>query len=133
MRQFNLEIVTPDGVAFSAEAESLIVKTTLGNVEILYGHTDYFAALSTGVAKIKSNSKTRYASLSGGFISVSSSNVKVVATTFEFSDEIDKKRAERAKERAEALLAAAKDEKETKIARAKLARALNRIEASEAK
>ena len=133
MRQFNLEIVTPDGVAFSAEAESLIVKTTLGNVEILYGHTDYFAALSTGVAKIKSNSKTRYASLSGGFISVSSSNVKVVATTFEFSDEIDKKRAERAKERAEALLAAAKDEKETKIARAKLTRALNRIEASEAK
>jgi F-type H+-transporting ATPase subunit epsilon len=133
MRQFNLEIVTPDGEAFSGQAESIIVKTTLGDVEILYGHTDYFAALSTGIAKIKSNSKVRLASLSGGFISVKSGSVKVVATTFEFSDEIDKKRAERARERAEALLSAAKDEKESKIAKAKLARALTRIEASGAK
>ena len=62
-----------------------------------------------------------------------SGNVRVVATTFEFADEIDKKRAERARERAEALLSAAKDERESKIAKAKLTRALTRIEASEAK
>jgi F-type H+-transporting ATPase subunit epsilon len=64
---------------------------------------------------------------------VKSGNVRVVATTFEFADEIDKKRAERARERAEALLSAAKDERESKIAKAKLTRALTRIEASEAK
>ena len=133
MREFKLEVVTPDGEIFSGNAESVTVKTTLGDVEILYGHTDYFAALATGAAKIKANGATRVASLSGGFISVRGGAVRVVATTFEFSSEIDRIRAERAKERAEALILIAKDEREIKVAKAKLARALTRIEVSKTK
>ena len=55
MRTFHLEIVTPDGRAFDGEAESLLVHTTEGDVEILCGHMDYLAAIGTGRARILVN------------------------------------------------------------------------------
>lgn len=127
MKRFHLEIATPDGKCYDGEAESITVKTDNGDVEILASHADLLASLSTGRARILLDGKSRYASHSGGFISVTSEGVKIAAITFEFADEIDAKRAEAAKERAEAALSAAKDEKAIKTAKAKLCRALNRI------
>lgn len=128
MKTFGLEIVTPDGLIFSGEAESVTVKTTLGDVSILAGHADYFAALATGPARIKTHDLDRRASISGGYISVEGLKTRIVATTIEFADEIDKERAERAKEKALSLINSAKDDKLLRIAKAKLARALSRIE-----
>ena len=52
----------------------------------------------------------------------------LIATTFEWADEIDLERARRAKEAAEARIAAVKnDAKELMLAQAKLQRALVRI------
>lgn len=127
MRAFHLEIVTPDGCAFDGEAESLLVRTDGGDVEILAGHADYIAALSVGRARVRTSEGDRFASISGGFLSVDKSSVKLVATTFEFADEIDLKRATLAKEHAEAAISGAKSDRELEIAKAKLARALSRI------
>ena len=127
MRSFHLEIVTPDGAAFDGEAESLLVRTDNGDVEILASHTDYIASVGTGRARIIADGKERLASSSGGFLTVESGNVRLVAITFEFADEIDLDRARRAKEAAEATIAAAKDDKSVELAKAKLQRALSRI------
>ena len=127
MRSFHLEIVTPDGAAFDGEAESLLVRTDNGDVEILASHTDYIASVGTGRARIIADGKERLASSSGGFLTVESGNVRLVAITFEFADEIDLDRARRAKEAAEATIAAAKDDKSVELAKAKLPRALSRI------
>ena len=127
MKRFHLEIATPDGICFDGEAESILIHTDDGDAEILAGHADYLASIATGRARILIDGESRYASASGGFISVTKEGVKIAAITFEFADEIDTKRAEAAKERAENALSTAKDEKTIKIAKAKLARALNRI------
>ena len=127
MRRFHLEIATPDGKCFDGEAESFLVKTDDGDVEILAGHADLLASLATGRARILVDGKARYASASGGFISVTNDGTKVAAITFEFADEIDAKRAEAAKERAEAALSSAKSDKDLNAARAKLSRALTRL------
>ena len=131
MKPFHLEIATPDGTAFNGEVESLLVRTEDGDVEILAGHADFLASLATGRARLLSGGVSRFASASGGFVSVSAGEVRVCAITFEFSDEIDLARAMSAKERAEATIASAKDEKSIVIAKAKLARALNRINVAE--
>lgn len=132
MKEFHLEIVTPDGLKFDGAAESLLVRTTEGDVEFLAGHADYFAALGTGRARIVAKGgEQRLAAASGGFVSVSRSGVKLVATTFEFAEEIDLARARAARERAEAAAEAAKDERELAVARAKLMRALSRIHVAE--
>ena len=127
MRKFHLEIVTPDGVLFDGDAEGILVRTDSGDVEIMAGHLDYFATVKTGRAKLTLDGKEREASASGGFISVQKSNVKLVATTFEFKENIDVERAKEAKANAEKLLSSSTDEKIIKIAKAKLARALSRI------
>ena len=133
MREFPLEIVTPDGLVYSGTCESVAVKTTEGDVEIMYGHTNYFAALTIGEARIKTGGSVKRASLQGGFISVEDKAVSIVATTFEFADEIDLLRAQEAKRRAEEAVASATEKKNADIAKAKLMRALNRISVSKGK
>ena len=54
--------------------------------------------------------------------------MRLVATTFEYADEIDVERAESAKKRAEERLAQAQEERDIALAKAKLSRALNRID-----
>ena len=133
MRSFPLEIVTPDGLAYSGEAESILVRTTEGDVEILAAHADYMAALGIGRVRLIVGGETKLASSQGGFISVREGKVQMVATTFEFKDDIDLDRAVAAKERAEALLRDAKSRSDIAIAEAKLKRALNRINVAEYK
>lgn len=133
MRAFNIEIVTPDGLKYSGEVESLLVRTTEGDIEILAGHTDFLASLATGRARLIVDGKTRVASASGGFLSVKGGKVRLCATTFEFAEEIDLKRAEEAKARAEAALSTARDDREERIVRAKLMRAASRIKVASTK
>ena len=131
MKSFNLKVVTPDGLAFDSEIESLLVRTDDGDVEFLAGHIDYMASLGTGRARIKADGKDRYASVSGGFVTVTGGAVKLIAITFEFADQIDITRAKAARDDAKNTLAASKDDKAIELAKAKLQRALNRIGVAE--
>lgn len=131
MKTYHLSVVTPDGVAFDGEAESLRVRASDGDVEILASHVDYVATLGCGKARITAGGVSRIAACCGGFLSVCSGEVKLIATTFEFGDDIDLERAKKAKERAEAAIAASGDDKTIELAKAKLRRALIRIGAKE--
>ena len=131
MKPFHLQIVTPDGLLFDGDAESLLVRTGDGDVEIMRGHTDLFASVGVGRARIIADGKSRAAFCSGGFLTVENGEVKLCAITFEFADTIDVDRARAAKERAEHAIAVAKDERAERIAKAKLMRAISRISVSE--
>lgn len=131
MRSFNLKVVTPDGLAFDSEVESLLVRTDDGDVEFLAGHVDYMASLGTGRARIKQNGQDKFASVSGGFVTVKGGEVSLVAITFEFREDIDLERAKVALDEAKATLAVSKDDKDIELAQAKLKRALNRIGVAE--
>ena len=128
MKEFSLQIVTPDKTAFDGKAESLLIRTTAGDVEILAGHADLLSALGTGRARIRTADGTeKLASVNGGFLSVSGGVARVAATTFEFADELDLSRAEAAKEKAEQQMKDAKSNAELSVAKSKLQRALSRI------
>ena len=127
MREFHLQIVTPDGMAFDGMAESLLVRSETGDIEIMAGHADLFASLGIGRARIKTEGKSLIGSAAGGFISVDKESVKLIATTFEFKDDIDLERAKAAKEKAEEALKNAKNTRDIDLAKAKLLRAINRI------
>ena len=131
MKNFNLKVVTPDGLMFDSEVESLLVRTDDGDVEFLAGHIDYMASLGTGRARIKQDGKDKYASVSGGFVTVKSGEVKLVAVTFEFRENIDLARAKASRDEAKARISESKDDKSLKLAQAKLQRALNRIGVAE--
>ncbi len=86
MNEFDLQIVTPHGLIFDGKAQKIIVRTTEGDVGILAKHTDYVAALSTGMARIFTKDGEKKAACSGGMISVMSGKVRLAASTFEWSE-----------------------------------------------
>ena len=127
MKQFPLQIVTPDGIEYDAPATGLIVRTASGDVEILAGHTDLIASVVCGRVKVRFDGGERIGAVSGGFLSVKGGEVRLVATTYENSDEIDVERAERAKAAAEAAIKNRKSDVELETLKARLARAICRI------
>ena len=130
MTTFQLQIVTPDGLLFEGEAERMVARTIDGDVCILARHTEYVTALGMGQARVTIDGKVRKAACIGGMLSVSGGRVRIVATTFEWAEEIDLERAQRARERAEERLKQQKDTRDIQLAEAKLKRALVRLNAS---
>ena len=125
---FHLQVVTPDGLAFEGEAESLSVRTQEGIIGILPRHIDYVAPLGMGEAVIvEPEGKTRRAACIGGMVAVQSGAVRLVATTFEWAEKIDLDRAKEAENKARAIMARPElNERDLKLAEARLHRALVR-------
>lgn len=129
MSVFHLKIVTADGKFFDGEAERVLVRTIDGDVCILAKHMPYMTALGMGECRVTgSNGETRRAACMGGLLSVMNDEVTLVATTFEWAEDIDVSRAERARQRAEELLQKHMEARDLELAQAKLKRALTRIQ-----
>ena len=129
---FHLEIVTPDGGFYDGEAEKLIVRAKGGDVCILPRHAPYVTALGIGEATVVlPGDQRRKAACAGGMLSVTGDHVRLVATTFEWAEDIDKARAHRAEERARQKVQDAKTNMELEMAKAKLYRALTRQKAAQ--
>ena len=127
MNAFALKIVTPDGLRYDGKAEELIVRTTSGDLGIMAGHVNCVAPLGMGQALVVIDGKRRYGACIGGMVSVVGNAVSVVATSFEWADQIDLDRAIASEERAKAVLVDKKASDEAlRLAEARLKRALIR-------
>ncbi|MDH8678559.1 F0F1 ATP synthase subunit epsilon [Fusibacter bizertensis] len=132
-KKFKLDVVTPDRVFFEEETDMVIVKTTEGDIGILYDHEPLVAPLRIGSMRVRMEDQTfKWAACSAGFLTVSGDHVTVVVDSAEWVDEIDMERALEAKRRAETRIQEG-PEKGTDLvrARAALERAINRIKLRE--
>lgn len=128
MATYPLKIVTPDGVFFDGPAEKLIVRTTEGDHCLLPRHINYVAALGMGMATVVTGGVTRRAACIGGMVTMQENHATLVATTFEWAEDIDLARADRSADRARAVLdqRATADPHAVALAEARLKRALVR-------
>ncbi len=128
MATFQLKIVTPEGMCYDGVAQRIVVRTTAGEVGILSRHATYLAPLDIGKVRVTDGEgKVREAACSGGMVSFASEIATIVAQTFEWADEIDIARAERALEKAKAKKESKTEAKDIALAELKIKRALNRI------
>ena len=129
MATYHLQVVSLDGMEYEGEVEKILLRTVDGDVEILARHTNYCTGIGMGTARVTLGDGTeRKAACIGGMLSVMDGEVRVLPTTWEWSDEIDVERARSAKARAEEALKDAQLTKEARVrAEAKLYRALVRI------
>ena len=130
MATYHLQIVTPDRMVYDGEAEKIIVRTVNGDVCILPHHIDYAVPLAIGEAKVTDGQgNTRLAACNNGMLSVHGNEVRVVAVTFEWADDIDLERARRAEESAKEMLEKLRrEDQDFTVAEARLKRALTRIQ-----
>jgi len=127
-KTFHLEIVTPRKVVFSADVTSFSAPGVVGGFQVLKSHAPLLSAIQVGEVKVTdtAGTETRYAT-SGGFVEVRENHVVMLAETAERAEEIDRKRAEEAKNRAQKRITEKRLEIDVDRARAALARAFNRL------
>ena len=129
MASYHLQIVTPDRKVYDGLAEKLIVRTIHGDVCILPHHIDYATPLGIGEARVTDGEgKERIAACNGGMLNVNKNDVRLIAITFEWQDDIDLERALHAEmEAQERLKKFTREDQDFALAEARLKRALTRI------
>jgi F-type H+-transporting ATPase subunit epsilon len=107
-KELLLEVVTPDRLVLSTQADVVVLPGVEGQFGVLPGHIPFLSALEIGEMYYKAGGKTEYMAVSGGFAEVTGEKVTIVAESAEVGREIDVERAARAKERAEKRIAQGK-------------------------
>jgi F-type H+-transporting ATPase subunit epsilon len=105
--KLTLEIVTPDRALIREEVDEVVVPGSEGELGVLPGHTPLLSSLKIGELWYRQGQEKHYLAIAFGFVEVLPDRVTVLADVGERAQEIDVHRAERAKQRAEQLLAQA--------------------------
>jgi F-type H+-transporting ATPase subunit epsilon len=126
--RLTLEIATPTRLVVTETVDEIVIPGSEGYFGVLAGHAPFLTTLGIGELIYRIGRDERYLAVSGSFAEVRNDKVIVLADTGERPEEIDRARAERARERAERRLSG-RSEVEVDYNRAllALARALTRI------
>ena len=130
-KTFHLEIIATDRIFYEGDCEHLVITAIDGLMGIMAGHEPMVTSLPTGELKYMVDGKWRYAAISDGFIQVMPDKSVVLADSCELPEEIDIKRAEEAKERAQEKMRQKQSIKEYYQTQAALNRAMNRLKVSQ--
>jgi F-type H+-transporting ATPase subunit epsilon len=127
-----LEIVTPERMCFSGKVEEVTIPGTEGEFGVLRGHAALLSSIEIGELSYTRDAKKTHYAVSTGYAEVTSARVTVLVETAERSDMIDKERARRARDNAEAKLdKLTKDDEERENVKADITRATVRLTVAE--
>jgi F-type H+-transporting ATPase subunit epsilon len=100
-----LELATPTRLLVSTEVEEVVAPGTEGYFGVLPGHAPFLTTLGAGELTYRQGREEHRLAVIGGFAEVSGDRVIILAEDAERPEEIDRARAERARQRAEQRLA----------------------------
>jgi F-type H+-transporting ATPase subunit epsilon len=125
---FQFEIVTPEKLVVRDVAEEMQIPAKNGYIGVLPGHAPLITELAVGEITYRNNGYTHHIALAWGFAEVLPEKVTILAENAERADEIDVKRAQEAKERAEQRLRSGNTEVDFERAQNALQRAETRLQ-----
>ncbi len=96
-----VKILSPERVFYEGEATFIEFNTTAGVRGIYPKHVPTTMVIQPGILKIVEADGEKLAALHSGFVEVLQDSITMLAESVEWPDEIDEKRAEEAKIRAE--------------------------------
>jgi F-type H+-transporting ATPase subunit epsilon len=115
----NVMVVSPERVLYEGEAEMVAARTVDGEIAFLPNHTPFLGALGTAQVRVVFPEGEQAIAVHEGFVEVSGLNVVVLSDVAELPEQIDVPRAQEAKQRAEAALAANAEDDDAKAALAR--------------
>ena len=126
--RLTLEIATPTRLVVTESVDEVVAPGSEGYFGVLPGHAPFLTTLGIGIVTYRIGRDEHQLAVAGGFAEVRNDKVIILADSAERPEEIDRARAERAKERAERRLSG-RSQEEVDYARcqAALARALTRL------
>jgi F-type H+-transporting ATPase subunit epsilon len=127
-----LEIVTPERLAYSDQVDSVQLPGIEGELGILPHHAPLVSILGAGELRIRKGGSEESFAVMGGFVQVRPDRVVVMAETADLASEIDLEKANEARREAERALETGYHEgADLSVARAALQQALLRIRVAE--
>jgi F-type H+-transporting ATPase subunit epsilon len=127
-----LEIVTPERLAYSDTVDAVVVPGIEGELGILPHHAPLVSMLGVGELRIRKAGAEESFAIVGGFVQVRPDKVVVMAETADLAGEIDLEKAQEARREAERMLETGYSEgADLSAARAALQQALLRIRVAE--
>lgn len=125
-----VELVSPERVAYSGVAKTVIARVANGDIAFQPGHIPFIGTLQTHPVRLvlEDGGEVRIA-VHQGFVEVSNDAVTILSDVCELPEQIDVARAESARDRAEAALRSDADDVDAKAA---LRRAEVRLETAAA-
>lgn len=124
-----VELVSPERILYSGEAEMVVCRTTEGEIAFLPGHAPFLGVLAIAKVRVLASDGESVAAVHRGFVDVRDDRVIVLSDVAELAGQIDAERAGQARARAEDRRRADPDDEEAGFA---LARAALRLEIADA-
>lgn len=125
---FKIKIITPDRIFYEGETDFLEFNTESGEIGVYKNHIPLTSVLAPGIVDIHLAGEEKLAAVHAGFAEILGDQVTLLAEMAEWPDEIDVKRAQSAKQRAEERLANHREEIDVKRAEFALRKALIRLD-----
>lgn len=126
--KMKLSILTPEKTFYTGEVSEVNTRTISGGIGILPEHSPFVGLLAPIGTRFKlEDGSEKTAFTSTGIIKVTKAEVEMIVDAAEWPEEIDIKRAEEAKNRAEERLNSNSDKIDAKRAELALARAIARM------
>jgi F-type H+-transporting ATPase subunit epsilon len=100
--ELTVEVVSAERKIWTGEVDSVIAKTTEGEIGVLPGHSPVLAQLAEGgVVRLLTDGDEQRVAAHGGFLSVTDAGVSILAEQAEIEGDIDVSRARSALDRAQ--------------------------------
>jgi F-type H+-transporting ATPase subunit epsilon len=122
-----LEIVTPDGKAYSEDVEMVTLEGVQGQMGILPHHARLMTQLVPGEMIVQKDGRENLLAVGAGLVVVTGSGVAVLTDMAIPADKIDEAKAEEARQRAQARLQEKITDEEVASVNASLARSLAQL------
>lgn len=126
-----LRIVTPERIVLEQAVEQVTARSINGELCILPDHEPLVTALAIDTLHYKANKEDEFAAIMGGILEVKNNEVTVLSDVAELDTEIDKARADLAKEKAEAEKTQKTDKLDVYVSEMAISRALARLKTIE--
>jgi F-type H+-transporting ATPase subunit epsilon len=122
-----LEIVTPDGKAFSEDVEMVTLTGAEGEMGILPQHVRLMTQMLPGELVVRKDGRERLMAVGQGLVEIESHRVSILTDMAVAAESIDEAKAEEARRRAEAHLREKLSAEEVASTNAALARSLAQL------
>ena len=132
MNAFATQIISSDGMFYFGRLKSIVIPAVDGELGILPGHEEMIIALKEGILRYQDSKDVWHkAAIGRGTIQFANNRCTIVVDTAEKPEDIDVRRAEDAKARAEEKLQHKLSDREYRLLQMSLARALTRLKVLE--
>ena len=126
-KTLKLQIITPEGLAYSEDVEIVGLRTVDGQIGILPHHMRLMTQMLPGEMMLRKNGREQFLAVGEGLVEVTGDSVAILTDMAIEAEKIDEAKAEEARQRAAARLREKISDEEVASVNASLARSLAQL------